>query len=153
MKNIIMLALMICSFGAIAQQKPLVATVPTSGNLTLTRAEIKLFLVQVKQEMANDTIDTPENIIFKKALEDALVTKFTERTIKGVPAKFVKKLASNLSGSLMMYETSRRDMERLTSICVEWKSTGDTALNVLEGGYFFDTNKIKSIVRRGKLKD
>lgn len=149
MKNIIMLALVICSFGAIAQN----TTVPTSGNLTLTRAEQKLFLIQVKQEMAGDTIDSPENVAFKKSLEDALNTSFSERTIKGIPAKFVKKLASSLSGSLTQYEYSRRDVERLMSICVEWKSTGDTALKVLEGGYFFDMNKIKAMARKGKMKN
>lgn len=154
MKNIIMLALLICSFGAIAQNKPVaMAAVPTSGALTLSRAEIKLFLAQVKTDMVNDTIDNAENIAFKKSLEDALLTKFTERTIKGVPAKYVKKLATNLSGSLMMYESARRDVERLTNICVEWKSTGDTGLRVLDGSYMYESNRIKNMARKGKMKD
>lgn len=147
MKKLLTFCLLIGSFMAMAQ------AVPTAGSLTLNRSEIKSFLAQVNQEMVYDTVDNVENIAFKKACQDALKTQFSQRTIL-VPAKYVKKLASQYAYSLQQYETSKRDVIKLSSILIEWKKTGDTALRVLDGASgIYDKSSVVKFVRKGKMSE
>ena len=154
MKNLFLITFLTLSIGALFQ-KPLVAqtATPKTGNLTLSRADIKFFLQSVEQDMVGDTIDSSENITLKKSLEDALKSNSMTKTINGIPARYVKKMVNQASYYIQQYEQSKREVMRINNILVEWKSTGDTALKVLDGDIspMFEKEKIKAMARKGKM--